>query len=284
MASVEGFATPEIEAAWDAGDSDPGKEIHEGQADGIPAEVFTAGARKKLRRARRLSPFGRVRHDVLPAAKNLGRDLEIVLRFRIEFARCFILSTLNPMAVTHTNRRGKTYYLHTGPKRGGGIQHYFATKATGQLAESLPAGFEVYETVNGNVYLRRRQPALIREEELESIRSRVNELRTGCRYQVEARGNAIIVHESSTDLGFLSEINPLISREKLDQLSAQFAQYIPVVRLVLVDTDRRLFAPECYCFRGSVEDWISIGPPESVAKLAAKYVKHLGQDSFYELF
>jgi hypothetical protein len=47
---------------------------------------------------------------------------------------------------------------------------------------------------------------------------------------------------------------------------------------------RRLFAPERYCFRGSVEDWISIGPPDSVAKLAAKHLKHLGQDSFYELF
>jgi hypothetical protein len=194
------------------------------------------------------------------------------------------LSTLYVVPVIHTNRRGKAYYLHTGPKRGGGIQHYFSTKPAGQLAESIPDGFEVYEAVNGEFYLRRRQPALIQEKELESIRSRLTKPRAGCRYQVEVRGDAIIVHESSTDLGFLGELNPLIPRQKLDRLSAQFAHYIPVLRFVLVDTDRRLFAPERYCFRGSVEDWISIGPPEAVAKLAGKYLKHLGQDSFYELF
>src|SRR5258708_7298666 len=53
------------------------------------------------------------------------------------------------MAFTHTTRRGKTYYLHTGPKRGGGIQHFVSTDAEGALVDSLPAGFEIYETPNG---------------------------------------------------------------------------------------------------------------------------------------
>ena len=51
----------------------------------------------------------------------------------------------------------------------------------------------------------------------------------------------------------------------------------------IVDTEQRLFAPERFCFRGSVDDWISIGPPEPIGKLAAKYLKHLGQESIYEL-
>ena len=33
--------------------------------------------------------------------------------------------------VTHTTRKGKTYYLHTGPKRGGGVQYFFAMKSSG---------------------------------------------------------------------------------------------------------------------------------------------------------
>jgi len=194
------------------------------------------------------------------------------------------LHILDAMPVVHTNRCGKTYYLHTGPKRGGGIQHYFSTKPGGQLAESLPDGFEVYETVNGAVYLRRQRPALIREQELETIRSRLNKPRAGCRYQVEAMGDAIIVHESSSDLGFFKELNPALSGERFDQISAKFAHYIPVMRFVLVDAGRRLFAPERYCFRGSVEDWIPIGEPGSADKLAAKFLKHLGRDSLYELY
>ena len=51
-----------------------------------------------------------------------------------------------------------------------------------------------------------------------------------------------------------------------------------------MDLERRLFAPERFCFRGSVDDWISVGEPDSIKKLAGKYLKHLGQESMYELF
>jgi hypothetical protein len=57
-----------------------------------------------------------------------------------------------------------------------------------------------------------------------------------------------------------------------------------VVRFILVDPDSCLFAPERYCFRGSVDDWISIGPLDTIGNLASNYLKHLGQDSLYELY
>jgi hypothetical protein len=63
-----------------------------------------------------------------------------------------------------------------------------------------------------------------------------------------------------------------------------FAHYQPILRFLLIDPERRLFVPERYCFRGSVDDWISIGPPDTIRKLAARYLKHLGQDSFFELY
>ena len=64
------------------------------------------------------------------------------------------------MPIVHKSRTGKTYYLHTGQKRGGGAQYFLSTKSSGTLAEILPAGFEIYETVNGQAYLRRQQPKL----------------------------------------------------------------------------------------------------------------------------
>ena len=39
------------------------------------------------------------------------------------------------MPVTYHSRTGKIYYLHSGPKRGGGVQHFFSTKADGRLAK-----------------------------------------------------------------------------------------------------------------------------------------------------
>ena len=52
----------------------------------------------------------------------------------------------------------------------------------------------------------------------------------------------------------------------------------------LQDETARLFLPERYCFRGSVDRWIPIGGPDKIEKLAAKFLPHLGRESFYELF
>ena len=188
------------------------------------------------------------------------------------------------MPFTHTSRSGKTYYLHTGPKRGGGVQHYFSTKAKGQLADKIPDGFEVYETVNGQVYLRRHEPSLIRPHELGCIRERIGQRRGTFRYKMEARGAVLTIHESSQDLSFLREISPFLSPAAFEATGERFAHYQPILRFTLVDTERRLFAPERYCFRGSVDDWISIGDHDTIEKHAAKYWKHLGKDSFYELY
>ena len=56
------------------------------------------------------------------------------------------------------------------------------------------------------------------------------------------------------------------------------------MRFILVDVEKRPFAPERYCFRGSVDDWITIGPPEPIQRLADKYLKHLGRESLFELY
>src|SRR5437867_10976118 len=188
------------------------------------------------------------------------------------------------MAVTHTSRTGKTYYLHTGPKRGGGVQHFFSTNSAGSLAEQLPEGFEVYESVNGQVYLRRQQPKLIHNDELNCIARCIEKPRTGHRYKTEVRGNILTVYESSAGFGWLDpHLMPLSKREQ-EAIAEQFAHYQPVLRFILVDAQRRLFAPERFCFRGSVDDWISVGRAETIEKLASNYLKHLGRDSMYELF
>lgn len=187
------------------------------------------------------------------------------------------------MAIIHTTRTGKTYYLHTGPKRGGGTQHFVSTKPAGALAEAVPEGFEIHETVNGQVFLRRRQPKLIGDEELECVRRPLAQPRGGHRYQVEAQGRVITIHESTGRLGALVDWGRHLSAAERERIEVRLAHYQPVMRFTLVDEERRRFAPERFCFRGSVDDWISIGPPGALERLTAKYLPHLGRDSVYEL-
>jgi hypothetical protein len=192
------------------------------------------------------------------------------------------------MPFTHKSRTGKTYYLHTGPKWGGGSQHFLSTKSSGTLAQKLPDGFEVYETVNGQVYLRRQRPKLIRDDEHQCIARRLAKPPPGHRYKVEIQGKTLTVHESARefreDLNWLERLSFSRSPKDLEEISERLAHYQPVMRFVLLDTERRLFAPERFCFRGSVDDWISIGAPDTIQNLAGKFVKLLGKDGVYELF
>ena len=63
----------------------------------------------------------------------------------------------------------------------------------------------------------------------------------------------------------------------------QFATFTPLLRFTLLDEARRTFQTERYCFRGSIDDWIDVGWPGLLEKLCKLYVRHLGQESFYEL-
>lgn len=82
----------------------------------------------------------------------------------------------------------------------------------------------------------------------------------------------------------LREINIRFSARELEDYAAREAHYMPVMRFVLRDEASRVFEPERFCFRGSVEDWISIGGPDQLQKLTSKFLKHLGTDSMYELY
>lgn len=52
----------------------------------------------------------------------------------------------------------------------------------------------------------------------------------------------------------------------------------------LADKKSRAFMVDRFCFRGSVDDWIPIAGRDTLAAHVRKFVKHLGQESFYELY
>ena len=62
------------------------------------------------------------------------------------------------------------------------------------------------------------------------------------------------------------------------------ATYSPMMRFTLEDKEKRLFSAERFCFMGGIDDWIYIGTDDSLNKQAKKYIRHLGKESFFELY
>ncbi len=187
------------------------------------------------------------------------------------------------MSVIHISRSGKTYRLHVSKTSTGKDKFFFSTKSDGVLAEKIPDGFEVYETVDSLVFLRRKTASIIPEDEFAMIQSSLDEIRGNARFKAEIKKNMIVIHQADDSFSRAEMLPPWISAVKAEALKAQFASYQPVMRFVLEHKEKRLFRPERFCFKGSVDDWILLGPPGPLKELSAEFLKHLGKDSFYEL-
>lgn len=191
------------------------------------------------------------------------------------------------MNIQHTARTGKTYYLHIAPGKKGKPSYHFSTRPDGVLAESVPSGFEIYENVHGQVFLRHAKPQLITVEELDAVKVALRRhAAEEWRYKLEVKENAIIIYEAADNLLELESIAPpWVSKNVIRQTAIQNAHYMAMMRFVLADREQRLFLAERFYFLGKADDWMDIGgPPQKLPVLIRKFIKHLGCDSFFELF
>ena len=192
------------------------------------------------------------------------------------------------MTITHTNAKGKLYYLHQGTTKTGKPKYYFSMESEGHLAESIPEGFEIYENPNAQVFLRRIPPKLITDEERRVVEEGMRTYADVKDYKIDVKGKAIVIYTADQDIGTLAELfkdlspTPSANRQLMSLLRKEI-QYSPMLQFLLEDEKRRLFTAQRYCFRGSIDAWIDIGYG-SLTTLVKQYVKHLGKESYFELF
>ena len=72
--------------------------------------------------------------------------------------------------------------------------------------------------------------------------------------------------------------------KRLQDLEDRHAQYMPVLRFILLDPTSRLFGAERMCYRSSVDGWLKLMQMGPVAQLAHELVPTLGTDQFFELW
>lgn len=187
------------------------------------------------------------------------------------------------MAVKYTNRAGATYYLRAGKTKTGKPRYFFSSNpnAKGELVEEMPDGFEIYEhPANAQVFFRKVRPQLISDLEKFLVEKSVKKLKRNSRYLVDCKDEYLTIYEAAVGIGnFGSQFEGAL----MMMAKSADRNYQPVMRFKLVNKDRRLFAAERFCFRGSIDDWIHLSGSESLQTLVKRYVKILGTDAFYDL-
>jgi hypothetical protein len=189
--------------------------------------------------------------------------------------------------ITHTNAKAQTYYLHQGTTKTGKPKYHFAMKSEGNLAESIPEGFEIYENPNAQVFLRRIPPKIITDEERQVVAEGMRKYAGVQDYKIDVKGRAIIVYTANQDIdtlaGLFKDLHPDPKVDpKLMKTLRGVIQYSPMMQFVLEEKEQRRFTVQRYCFRGSIDDWIDIGHGK-LAPLVRKYVQHLGSESYFDL-
>lgn len=190
------------------------------------------------------------------------------------------------MTVTHTNRRGNTYYLHQGKTKSGNPKYFFALRDEGDLVDDIPAGYEVYENPNAQVFLRRVPAKIVTDEEVAVVKAGMQQFCRLKQYIVDVKKEAILIYTPDQDVDLLTETLDIFSsfqRTRARAMLERALSYSPVLKFVLADKEKRLFTAWRYCYLGSIDDWIPIDIADVLSKLVAKYVKHVGQETFYDL-
>ena len=128
------------------------------------------------------------------------------------------------MPITHTNAKGQTFSLYQGVTKTGKPKYYFAMQSEGTLAKAIPAGYEIYENPNAQVFLRRIPPKIITDEECRVVEEGMRRYATVKDYKIDVKGNAILIYTSEQDLDALADLfkhthpNPLENVELMTTL------------------------------------------------------------------
>lgn len=190
------------------------------------------------------------------------------------------------MSVQYTNRKDKTYYLHQGKAKAGKSRYYFSQKKEGNLIESIPTGYEIYENPNAQVYLTKTKLKIIADREVTVVKRAVAKYAKLKHFFAEARGKNIVVYLPIQNVeaikAIFSQFGVAESRKFNDRLEKEI-QFSPIMRFALIDKNDRTYACERWCSRGSIDDWIHLESSNNLSALTEKHCFHLGKDSFYDL-
>jgi hypothetical protein len=185
------------------------------------------------------------------------------------------------MPVTHVNRKKDIYYLHAGTTKKGKPRYWFAKSAEGDLVESIPEGYEVYENPDSQVFLRKIVPQLVMPAEVVVVKDGLMRYAPGQNCLVDVQGDQIVVYHAERIALDLKRFG-----FGLAELPTFNQRYMKIMRFTLVDENNRAFRVQRWCFRGSVDRWIDLWEARSEGKLSdlvKTFCPHIGQESFFEL-
>jgi hypothetical protein len=196
------------------------------------------------------------------------------------------------MPISHTNRKGQTFFLCQGVTKTGKERYFFSNRAAENALKEIPAGYHIEESVNGVVSLVKDGKQVIRPEEIQLVEDALRRHPKGNNYRVSAKGKQIIVYERlGPDVEDMADIFgktlSMYSRQELlegvQALLDKNAQYSPMLHFNLVDAAARTFCAERATYVSSLPEWVNICDCGPLQSLVDEIIPLLDTDEYFEL-
>lgn len=174
-----------------------------------------------------------------------------------------------------------------GVTKTGKERFFFSRRVPAASVSAVPTDYEITESVNGVVSLRRSGCQAIRPGELQLVADEIDRHDRLRGHRAASQGKAIVVHEPLGCLAgaFMNSISRHPGRASEDRAAwadPRQVQYSAVMRFVLLDASSREFEAQRMCYRGGGEGWLPLdGGP--LRTLARKYVPYNGTEKFFDL-
>lgn len=187
----------------------------------------------------------------------------------------------------YTNRKGQRYYLKTGKTKSGKARWWASMdQEKGKNAKRMPAGYEWYESVNGQVFVRKKITPEIEEVEIGELKSFLDRLEVQTRFEV--KGKDLVIYTADQDFGELESLMAMMgfadTAKSPKRKAEDLLSYSPMLKFTLVEPDPRRFVVCRMCFLGDEQDWLEIDGPGSLGQLIEEYIPLLDdEDSLFEL-
>lgn len=193
------------------------------------------------------------------------------------------------MTLEYTNRKGQRYFVMQERTKTGKVKYYCGKTLNAEGVAELPAEFEIFEhPQTGIVTIRKALQSRILPAEKQFLKEQVGKLSDVESFIIETTEDSLIVHTSEQDRKDIDQIlmrlaGPFVTEQQRQDFVST-SSFHPMFRFKLEDEAERLFALERWCFRGRIDGWIPIvWNQQPLDELAAEFLPHLGQESFFEL-
>ena len=200
------------------------------------------------------------------------------------------MTRLQPVArsakvFAYENRMGVTYYLHEGRTKTGKPRYFFAkTVGQGGLG-AVPKDFEVSESINGVVSVRRKTAGApsVPDDDVKVVAAAVDRQPHLQGYVVRAVDNAVVIFEPHPRP---SELRDFAQRFGASPHASSFvaermkkAQYAPIMKF---EQDGAGYVVLRMTFRGKGGWSLPLGAGK-LRGLAVKFVPSIGTEAFFDL-